>query len=859
MGEGQRDPWDEPEVPEPVASADEALAPLVALGNPLRFRGLIPLCGGALLAVVVAASDVSPRRGVALGLLAALMAVAGVLDLLGSFDDRPSETAVPLTQLFRPGLAAVAAAAAMVVVLRGAVAGWMPWWGSALLLPSAFLTLVVAMFRVGERLGPLRCDELGRRRPLAERHGFWLVVFVTLLYLPMLGNHALSDPWETHYGEVAREILARGDWISLWWAQDGWFWSKPVLSFWSQAIVMALLGVRYEPGQMLAAAGDGLLPQPEWALRMPVFLMTLAALYLLYKGVARCATRRAGLLAAIVLATMPQFFLVAQQTMTDMPFVAMTTASVGLFLMATRADPEAWVPVYAVRVGRRSLSLSLYHLVMGAALLLVLPQIFYLLSRNLSITLSPHFDLRFVGDRFNSGSFGNCGLPGNEVCRAALEPVVTRLQPVVQALVWVQALALVLWMCWGERRVQRLLYLAAWMAAALATMAKGPAGLAFPVLAAFCYLVGAGRWRELSRMQITAGLLLFSAVVLPWFVAMYARHGQPFTDRLLFHDMYKRAFRHVHDTNRGDDTTFRYYLWQLGYAAFPWTGLVPVALVRWLGRVRAADPRLPLTLSMGGWFVVGFALFSAMGTKYHHYILPVLPPMAALTGLWLDDWLSERADAPRGVMWAALAIAAALITLLVGRDLAWQLSDRASQIRLLHLFTYNYARPWPSDLDFGAALWAFTGLATLLLAMLAVHRARRAAVAGLVTLAACITAWGVDVYLVQLSPHWGQRELVLRYEQLAREQPGQLVAFQMNWKGENFYRGNQLPVFVKSGQRFERWIDDQKKSGVKTFYFLTEHTRRQGLHSELGRPPAYEVLTDKALNNKFLLVRARFE
>jgi hypothetical protein len=150
-------------------------------------------------------------------------------------------------------------------------------------------------------------------------------------------------------------------------------------------------------------------------------------------------------------------------------------------------------------------------------------------------------------------------------------------------------------------------------------------------------------------------------------------------------------------------------------------------------------------------------------------------------------------------------------------------------------------------------------LAALLMLMLASWRARHAAVAGLVALGTCFAAWGIDVYLVELSPHWGQRELVLRYEQSVHDKPGQLVAYQMNWKGENFYRGNQLPVFVKSGRKFTSWIDDQKKAGEKTFYFLTEHTRRQGLHAELGRPQGYEQLSVKATNNKFVLMRASFD
>src|SRR5262249_27815696 len=147
--------------------------------------------------------------------------------------------------------------------------------------------------------------------------------------------------------------------------------------------------------------------------------------------------------------------------------------------------------------------------------------------------------------------------------------------PSVQALVWLQALAVLLYLNWGERRLSRLYFLAAWFFAALSTMAKGPAGILLPVVCALVYLVlvwwqparGAPRTlvdgiQELFRMEVVSGILIMLVVALPWFVAMYSRHGQPFTDRLIFHDMYKRAFTHVHDTNEGDDVSFRFYVWQ---------------------------------------------------------------------------------------------------------------------------------------------------------------------------------------------------------------------------------------------------------------------------------------------------------
>ena len=46
---------------------------------------------------------------------------------------------------------------------------------------------------------------------------------------------------------------------------------------------------------------------------------------------------------------------------------------------------------------------------------------------------------------------------------------------------------------------------------------------------------------------------------------------------------------------------------------------------------------------------------------------------------------------------------------------------------------------------------------------------------------------------------------------------------------------------------------------MKTFYFVTEHGRTGTLSNELGTTKAFEKLTPPELDNKFGLVRARFE
>jgi len=211
------------------------------------------------------------------------------------------------------------------------------------------------------------------------------------------------------------------------------------------------------------------------------------------------------------------------------------------------------------------------------------------------------------------------------------------------------------------------------------------------------------------------------------------------------------------------------------------------------------------------------------------------------------------------VLLGAAAVAGAVLVLVVGRDLGATLEGMPSQIRLMHLVTYNYKRPWPPSLDFTGALWAFAVVAAVVIFLLVFARLRRHVAAALLALGLGFALWGIDVYFVRISPHWGQRETTIAYYQAAREAPGPFVAYQMNWKGENFYTGNHVPAFVSSGKKFQDYITDEKKKGVKTFYFVTEHGRTGTLSNELGTTKEFEKLTTPELDNKFVLVRARFE
>jgi len=929
---------------------DEEEPPVLPRGNRLHpVRGTLTALIGAAIPFLIMTTDRHWSFSVPVGVVCCLLAAWGIFDLLGTFDDAP-DMVVGQTTLrdLLPRLGELLGSVVVfLVLLRLAVSGVLPKQilTMAVLTPVVFMWVVIAVFRTGRQMGVWNDDD---GRTLLRRHGFWLIVLVVLLYLPMLGSYSLTDPWETHYGEVSRELLARDDWISTWWAQDGWFYSKPVFDFWIQALSFSLLGVRYMPDKMLSAAAHGHYPQPEWANRMPIFILTLLGVYSLYKAVAKLFGRRAGFLAGVALTTMPLWYLLAHQTMCDMPYVAPLTASMALLLIGFHTDPEARAKQYEVKVGSRTLRFSAYHLIFAAVIMTVLPQVLYLLSRNLTLQIaaSPHGFRPHLDEFFAGSGGGNCGLPGNAACRQQL-PVDRSFQPWQAALLWSAVAGVLLWVNRGERRLQRLYFLAAWFFVAISVLGKGAPGLVIAWFVAGVYLGATRRWKDFARLEIIGSVLMIACVCLPWYVQMYVRHGTPFTDELLFADMYKRAFVHVHDTNAGDDVSFRYYVWQLGYSLFPLVGLGAGGLL-WAFR-RDNDKRDPKGAAFAFfmlWFITAFGMMTVTLTKYHYYIFPAIPAIAALTGVLLDHALgSPLPDGPRlarylagigvgassvvyglmrcfpgavsgwtdlknkpppaspglgialvlvglglaiaavrlfggrageieqpgsrlaawrsrydGMMMGVIGLASAVVVARTGSDLfITRKGDVPANVRLMDLISYNYSRPWPESLDFSGIVEAFTIASAVLCLLFVVRRWRTHVVTMLLAVSVLWAGWGVNEYFVKAASHWGQRETFMAYYRDRKGPQQPFVAYQMNWKGENFYTGNHVPAFVSTGRKFQDWVKEQKQKGVKVMYFTTEWGRVTSLKNELGNPKDFKVLTSRRVDNKFFLARVRWD
>lgn len=154
-------------------------------------------------------------------------------------------------------------------------------------------------------------DEAAR---LLRAPGTWAVLLGAVVFLPFLGASGLWDPWETHYGEVARRMVVDGDWITPRWRNE-LFFSKPILIFWMMGASFKLFGI-----SALAA-------------RLPFALVGILGVYLAYRPVARLTDPRRGLWASLVMATSPFYFFIARQAITDIVFCVCMLGVLGNFIL----------------------------------------------------------------------------------------------------------------------------------------------------------------------------------------------------------------------------------------------------------------------------------------------------------------------------------------------------------------------------------------------------------------------------------------------------------------------------------------------------------------------------------------------
>ncbi|HET7910112.1 MAG TPA: phospholipid carrier-dependent glycosyltransferase, partial [Nitrospira sp.] len=86
------------------------------------------------------------------------------------------------------------------------------------------------------------------------------------------------------------------------------------------------------------------------------------------------------------------------------------------------------------------------------------------------------------------------------------------------------------WLGWAGRDEERWWRWVFYFSMGIATLAKGPVGFLIPLVTVAIYLTATGQWHRFWRdASPLAGSLLFAAVALPWYAAMWSLHGSQYT------------------------------------------------------------------------------------------------------------------------------------------------------------------------------------------------------------------------------------------------------------------------------------------------------------------------------------------
>lgn len=196
---------------------------------------------------------------------------------------------------------------------------------------------------------------------LAANRSYRLILCALIaaaLYLPGLGRPALWEPDEGRYAEIAREMVESGDYVT---PRDDFelYFEKPPLVYWTTAAAIHIFGAQ------------------EFAIRLPAAIFSIGQVVVTAAIADAMLGGGAGLLAALVLALSPLFFVFARFATLDPALAFFLTAAIGAFYFAARAGPFAspparrWILASAAMLALGTLAKGPVALILGGAIALL--------------------------------------------------------------------------------------------------------------------------------------------------------------------------------------------------------------------------------------------------------------------------------------------------------------------------------------------------------------------------------------------------------------------------------------------------------------------------------------------------------
>jgi 4-amino-4-deoxy-L-arabinose transferase-like glycosyltransferase len=241
--------------------------------------------------------------------------------------------------------------------------------------------------------------------------------------------------------------------------------------------------------------------------------------------------------------------------------------------------------------------------------------------------------------------------------------------PDIMLCFWLIVTVGLFWRSLDQPNPSRLLCWSIGIATACNVLTKSLIGLVFPIAIIGGYLLLTRNLRHLLRLRLISTTAVFLAVAAPWHVLATLRNPAQGEAKgfFWFYFINEQIYRYLNLRVPRDYDNFPLLIfWGLLLVwIFPWTFFVlnslrqvPLHPRRWRESLEK-EPRAALLLAVWALAVVVFFSFS---TRQEYYVLPALPALALLCGMWLNR---EDASEP-GSPWRRSGMRASLAMLVLG-------------------------------------------------------------------------------------------------------------------------------------------------------------------------------------------------
>lgn len=191
------------------------------------------------------------------------------------------------------------------------------------------------------------------------------------------------------------------------------------------------------------------------------------------------------------------------------------------------------------------------------------------------------------------------------------------------------------------------------VAAALATLAKGPVALALPAVALVWWILSQKKYDLLFSWKMLLYIVIIALVAVPWYVVIHQVTHGAFTQEFFF----RHNFNRFGEPMEGHGGLF------IMVPLFVLLGLLPISVFsgELVKKIRSyhSNPFIRLCMYVTVVFIV---FFSISGTKLPNYPMPCYPFIAVLLGYFINKAITGQIQARQYPLWLLLLLNVLLLS-----------------------------------------------------------------------------------------------------------------------------------------------------------------------------------------------------